>query len=293
MKVEALAKDRKGSARFTGTEGLNRNTIMKKIFNTPIFIFLFTGAILFIAYQIIIPSKTYTITVTQQTMDALIKADEELSQIPITEERKQSIIEEYIDEEVLIQEAFKRNLHKTDYRVRKQLLNLMRSSLTEIIPEPSMAQLRAYFDENKDKFTSEEALTYEFVFFEFNSNQLPVNEEVFLVTLNKSENPLIFSDFSPIGNRSGKANFRRVAQDHGKEAAELIFSTQSYKWTGPVNVTKGIIYFRLIERHEPEVAKFEAIERYLRDDYYLTKSRELQQKKIDELREKYEIVMEE
>ena len=265
---------------------------MKGVLNNALVHFALIGMLLYWTYSELLPPDRDTILIDQSVIEALVKADQEVTQIELTPERKQSLIENYIDEEVLLREAFSRELHKSDYRVRKRLLGLMRSSLTEIVPEPSIALLRAYYDENKSKFMVDEALTFETVRFPFNSNNIPEDAEQFIQTLQNSKNPLQLSESNLYGNKSIRMDYQQTAMQYGRDMAEAVFKADMNDWEGPLASRNEVIYFRVIERHDAFLPEFEKIESYLRDDYYFTKSRELQQSKIDALRAKYNVKIE-
>ena len=103
----------------------------------PPILFLVLGVAAYLCYKVLIPLDRETIVITPQTLEALVLQEQNITPGPVSEERKQELIENYIDEEVLIREAYKRELDKNDYRVRRRILYIMRSSLTEVIPEPS------------------------------------------------------------------------------------------------------------------------------------------------------------
>lgn len=262
---------------------------MKKVLTNPLLHFAIIGTTLFFVFQALLPYNQETIEVNQQIIDALINADQEITQTELTEERKTSLIENFIDEEVLLREAYNMELYKNDSRVRKRLLSLMRSSLTEIIPEPSLAQLRAYYDENNEKFKINESLTFETVRFAFTSENIPKDHEAFLAKLQRSSNPLQYSETTLYGNRSTRAGYQQIAMEYGREMADATFATQIDQWAGPISTRNEVVYFRVLEEHEGYLPEFETIQSYLQDDYYLTKSRELQQAKIEELKKKYKI----
>lgn len=265
---------------------------MKALLNNSLVHFAFIGVLLYLIYSELIPADQETILIDQSTIDALIKADQEVTQMELTSERKRNLIENYIDEEVLLREAYSRELHKSDYRVRKRLLGLMRSSLAETIPEPSIAQLRAYYDENKNKFMVDESMTFETVRFPFNSNKIPDDSKRFIETLQKSKNPFEYSESALYGNKSNRMGYEQTAMQYGKDMAEAVLKADLYDWHGPVSSRSEVIYFRVIEKHDAYVPEYEKIESYLRDDYYLSKSKELQQSKIDALRENYKVKLE-
>ena len=111
---------------------------------SPILHFIVLGTIAFLLYTHLKPADRETIRITTQTIDALIQQQESITQLAVTPERRQSIIEGHIEDEILLRKAYKRGFDKSDFRVRKRILNIMRTSLTEVTPEPSVAQLRAF-----------------------------------------------------------------------------------------------------------------------------------------------------
>ena len=64
------------------------------------------------------------------------------------------------------------------------------------------------------------------------------------------------------------------------------------RWRGPLESFRGIHYVRVNTEHRPELPPFEQMESYLRTDYFMQKARQSQADKIDELRKKYDIVVE-
>ena len=119
------------------------------VLKSPIVHFILLGSAAFLAYDHLKPPDRETITVTTQTIDALVQQRESITRNPVTEKIRLEIIEGHIEDEILLREAYKRDFDKNDYRVRKRILNIMRSSLGEVIPEPSVAQLKTYYEQNK------------------------------------------------------------------------------------------------------------------------------------------------
>lgn len=266
---------------------------MKQILKSPLVYFLVIGSVLFFIYEALEPNNQEAIVVSKQTVEALIKADQELTQTELTEEYKQDLIEKYIDEEVLLREAFKRGLHQSDYRVRKRLLGIMYTSITEIVPEPTLAQLRAYYDENKEKYLVNEALSYETIKFSYNSKNIPKDSKAFLEILENSDDPLQYSEATILGNRTSRKTYQEIAMEYGKIMADSTFAAKMNTWYGPFSSRNDIVYFRVIERHDAYTSEFEDIEAFLKEDYYITKAKANQQLKIEDLRKNYSITLEE
>ena len=262
------------------------------ILNSPILHFVILGLAAFFLYEKFKPEEREVITITTQTIDALVLQRESIAAGPVTPEERQLLIEGHIEDEVLLREARKRGFDNNDYRVRKRLLSVMRSSLTEVIPEPSQAQLRAFFEEKKEQYTTSPSVSYEHVFFDFSSKDLPPDPQEFIRQLTESKNPLKMGEFFLMGNKYGNYSFQMTAGSFGKPFAEFVFNLDPGTWAGPVESFRGIHYVRVTGHHDPEMPDFENMEDYLRQDYLMQKMRDSQQDKIDELRKGYVLVVE-
>ena len=126
--------------------------LVTKVCKSPILNFIFLGIFAFILYTNLKPTDRETIYITTQTIDALIQQQQSITQNPMNAKERQNLIQGHIEDEVLLREAYKRGFDKNDYRVRKRILNIMRTSLGEVIPEPSVAQLRTFYGENKARY---------------------------------------------------------------------------------------------------------------------------------------------
>jgi len=267
-------------------------TRLISVLKSPILHFILIGIITFVAYTHLKPHDRETIQVTTQTIDALIQQRENIAQMNTTPAERQNLIEGYIEEEVLLREAYKRGFNKNDYRVRKRILNIMRSSLSEVLPEPSQAQLRAYYEENKERYLTEPSRSFEQVYFSFTNNATPTDPKAYIKKLEQTADISKLGEFSLLGNRFSKISFERTAMTFGKPFAEHISRMPLNQWKGPVESFRGIHYLRVTATHEPELPPFENMESYLRTDYQMVKSRESQLRKIEELMKNYEVVVE-
>jgi hypothetical protein len=267
--------------------------ICTSLINSPILQFILLGTVAFIAYTQLKPPDRETITVTTQTIDALVQRRESIIPNPTTPEERQNLIAGYIEDEILLREAYKRGFDRNDYRVRKRILNIMRSSLSEIVPEPSGGQLRAFYEENKARYLISPSRSFEQVYFSFASIKHPKNPEQFLEKLKGMSDLSRVGEFSAaLGNKFTKASFQTIAITFGKPFAQIVFEMPLNKWRGPIESFRGIHYVRVTAIHEPELPPFEQMESYLRTDYLMQKSRDSQQAKIDALRKNYDVVVE-
>jgi len=263
------------------------------LLRSPLLQFVVLGAMAFALYVRFKPADIETIHVTSQTIDALVQQRESITQQPVSPEGRKELIEGHIEEEVLLREAYKSGFDKTDYRVRRRILTLMRSALTETVPEPSLAQLRAFYEEHRDRYEKPASITFEQVYFAFASSKLPADPNRFLAELGSSRDLASFGDSSQIGSRFSRASFERIAMTFGKPFTESVFDLPRNVWKGPIESFVGIHYVFVSEDHESEMPPFENIEPFLRTDYLMSKSRESQASKIENMRKNYQIVTDE
>lgn len=268
------------------------NPAQMSVIKSPILHFILVGALIFGAYTQLRPPDRETINVTTQTIDALVQRRESITQNPTTAAQRQELIEGYIEEEVLLREAYKRGFDKNDYRVRKRILNIMRSSLGEVIPEPSEAQLRAFYEAKKERYLTSPSRSFQQAYFSFASSEIPADSAAYIRQLENSADTSKMGEFSMLGNRYTKSSFQNIAGIFGKPFAQVIFDMPLNQWQGPVESFRGVHYVRVTGIHEPELPPFEKMESFLRTDYRMTKSRESQTRKIEELMKNYEIVVE-
>jgi hypothetical protein len=267
-------------------------TIVTSTLTSPILHFVLLGIVAFFAYTHLKPQNRETIRITSQTIDALLQQRESITQDTTTPEERQILIEGHIEDEILLREAYKRGFDKNDYRVRKRILNIMRTSLAEVIPEPSVAQLRAFYEENKARYLTSPSRSFEHVYFSFASAKLPEKPQQFIRQLQETTNVAGLGEFSPNGNKFSKASFQTSAITFGKPFAQTVFELPLNQWRGPIESFRGIHYLRVTATHDPELPPFDQMESYLRTEYFMLKSRQSQHRKIDELRKNYEIEVE-
>ncbi len=266
-------------------------TIRSSVLKSPILHFIVLGTAVFAAYCFLKPPDRETITVTTQTIDALVQQRESITQSPTTPEERQNLIEGHIEDEILLREAYKRGFDKNDFRVRKRILNLMRSSLSEVIPEPSVAQLRSYYAENKQRFLTSPSRSFEQIYFSFAGANQPENPQQFLEQLKALSDTSGLGEFSvSMGNRFTKASFQTIAANFGKPFAQAVFELPVNQWRGPIESFRGNHYVRVTAVHPPELPPFEQMESFLRTDYFMQKARQSQIDKIAELRKNYDVV---
>ena len=115
----------------------------------------------------------------------------------------------------------------------------------------------------------------------------------FLAALKESDDPVSLGESFFPSNVMKRASRVDLLGRFGPDFADGVRDLKPGSgWHGPIESTRGTHYVRILEAHEPELAPFEALESYLRQDWFMTRHRETQQKKIDAMRKQYRIEIE-
>ena len=266
---------------------------MMKWSKEPLWYFLSLGLLVFGLYLVFKPDDKIEIRVTPRIVSDLVAQEEELSLKKPDSARTAELIENYIQEEIMLREAFALGYHQSDGRVRKRLLNLMRTALQDDIPEPTYNQLQAYFEKNRSDYDIGESRTLLQVYFDPNREDGVPDLNAFLEEYGNYDGLQMAGDFIPVGNRLRNYTYEQLGRGFGKEFADIVFSMNPDQWTGPVPSSAGAHFVKVLEKHPPVAARFEDVEDYLAMDYILKKTRESQDEKVEELRKKYNVVVDE
>jgi peptidyl-prolyl cis-trans isomerase C len=265
------------------------NRIIQIVSREPLIPLIVCGCILYWLYSTLSPEKKEIIEIKPEVIQALVTQQEELTGKKQTEEDRKRILQSHIDDEVLLREAYKRGFDRSDFRVRNRLLSVMRYTLTENVPSPSVAQLQQFFEENKEKYMNPESITFDHVFFSHTSDKMPENLNEYLQTVKEADDPSVLGDLFYSGNRENKITREYLVGRFGLGFAKAVFDHELNQWIGPVESKYGIHYVQVVERHPPSLPEFEAVESYLRQEYEFAKIREIQNVKIDEMKQNYSI----
>jgi len=124
---------------------------VRKIVKEPLTWFLLFGAVLFAAGQIVTTVRKPEIVVDQATVDALIAQRQALEMRVLDPAEREAAIDEWVADEILFREAYRRGLDR-DERIRRALILKMRSQLTGDLAPPSEETLRTWFASHRDRY---------------------------------------------------------------------------------------------------------------------------------------------
>jgi len=155
IKVKLDAKTPKGKDNIF----MHKHSIFSKLLKEPLLHFLLIGVGLFFLFSQLNSdeetSNTQQIIINKSTLEVLSSAFMEENGIPPTDKEIQKLLKNDIREEILYQEAISQGLDKNDRVIRHRLAQKMTYLFEDItmLDEPSDEVLKAYLQENSEKFT--------------------------------------------------------------------------------------------------------------------------------------------
>src|SRR3990170_875643 len=131
----------------------------------PLLQFAAAGGLLFLAHALWAPSDSNRIVVTKELAEALATEREELLLRPLTNEERERVVTELIDEEVLLREAYRQGLDRGDPRIRRWLIDKVEFLVDEEPPDPTPADLDRLFREKPEHYMTPRAVSFDHVFY--------------------------------------------------------------------------------------------------------------------------------
>lgn len=248
---------------------------------------LFGGVfVAFVFWRLQRSHQADTIVATPEIRAALEEERADLLGRTLTESERQRLAEDWVDQEVLVREAYRRGLDRDDPVIRHRLVEKMRVLLREKPREPSPAELLAYYKEHPERYRSPARVSLEHVFF-FKGGAAAGGLPVRLQELRRG------ADFRKMGDRFWlgpvlqgvtEVELERVL---GAALAKAVFALEPGTFSGPYESIRGLHLVRVTAFQPSAQAPFEAVESAVREDWHEANERDALAGQITELKKRY------
>lgn len=249
----------------------------------PLLGFALAGGLIFLLYALSGPApEVGHVVVTPQAIDGITAERELVLDRPLSPDEREALIQRFIDEEILVREAYALGLDRVDGRVRSQLIKKMTFLIEEEPPQPTEADLAALYEASPEHY------------------RLPARIGIRQVVLDEAVEDAA-SLLSAL--RAGKVqatdvgavqqfehlSAQEVAVVLGKEQANVLMEKPVGEWSGPYSLPQGDVLVQLTSSQPSREFSAGQLERYLREDWETEKRREIFRDKMAELRNGYRI----
>ena len=254
----------------------------------PLVHFVVLGGLLFAANALRQSAEHETIVIDRPTIDALIQQQTEIQGHPPSDQERALLVQGVIDDAVLLREAYKRGLEQ-DAVIESHLVQKMRFLLSADVPEPSEAELRAYFAAEAERYRNPPTVTLDQVFY---ADPASVPDGL----LSELQSGV---DFRGLGDRLfmlgptlARYSVADLADLLGADLARRVFELPPGSWQGPFRSAEGVHFVRVRAREPARLPAFEEIVDWLRQDWQHARQQEVIRGELEALRARYRIVVE-
>lgn len=277
---------------------------MASFWREPLVHFVILGAALFAGHalwQTANSAADYTVNISTEELErqAVIFAGENRRQP--TDEDLKALLFAYVEEQVLMREAERLGLGEDDTIIRRRLAQKMRFMIEDVDgPEtPDDATLKAWFDENTDKFINPERRSFTHIYLSPQSRGEAIDTDAadLLAKITASADDdmwkklgdpfMMKRDYEPISKIDATRLF-------GKEFAADLFGleTSATNWQGPIASAFGLHIVR-VNDIQPEVTPtFEEVRSSVLAAWLSETQRGNNQERLKELIAKYTVNVE-
>jgi len=252
----------------------------------PLIHFLAIAAIFFVVESRFAIDDRELIQVEASTQEYLLQQRSDLLLRPLSDAEKDEVLASFIEEEILVREANKRGFNSSS-RIRTLLIQNMRLFLINSLPQASEEQLHTFYNENPDRFTTSEAISYEYLFFN-TPEGIPANYPEHLNTQGsppKADHALANNGTRRLHRLSQKS----VAKMFGPKIAPDILSIDDDLWHGPFTSPQGQHFLR-IEQHFPAYrTPYAEARQWVEAEWFEQQRRQLLDKELNSMKANYRI----
>ncbi len=197
----------------------------------------------------------------------------------------------WVDEEILFREALSRKLDRGDDRVRQLLAGKMRFVLESesVVPEPSEADVRGYYQAHADRWSKDEAFDFVHVFVRGDDAAAEARAKALLEQLEQGEEPGRLGDVFSGGRRYRRRSLSDLAESFGESFSNGLEAQAPGKWH--LRRSRfGLHLVRVEGRSPAEAPPFEAVREDAKRQLVEEKKASAVAQRVAELRARWDVV---
>ncbi len=210
---------------------------------------------------------------------------------------KQTLIDDYVREEVMYREALNMKLHSDDQIIRRRLIQkieFINAGFNSQLPTIDERALQNYFRENSEQYIIDGSMTFSHVFFDKKSGQAQGLAQQALLQLNKQKIP--FEQAAQFGQRfffhrnyvDRTENF--VASHFGADFSRQVFAfTKSDLWHGPIESKYGSHLVKVKNNHPQRMPALKEVAPQVLQDLQRVKQDEQKNTSLKRMISKYQV----
>lgn len=275
-----------------------------KILKEPLFQFFVIGALIYAAYAYVggqaVEEDGKQITVTAGEIAALEDAWKKRWNRAPTQQELQGIVRQFLRERVLAREASAMGLDKDDIVIRRRLAQKLEYLSQDLsgVGKPSDQELAAFLKENAKTYETPALVTLTHIFFDPDKRGEQALEEaktkkVVLANLKvPPRDARSYGDHFMLQSYYPERTYAELSKLFGSGFVETLAKLSPKDWHGPVLSGYGVHLVYIHHREDAQPAKLEDVKERVLTDWQDMKRKELSEKYLAGLLERYEVSVE-
>lgn len=261
--------------------------VARAILREPLTQFLLIGLALFAVVSVARDLRRPVVRIDEAELHQIVAYWEAQAQRPPTPDELRAMLRERIDEELLAREAVRLGLDREDLIIRRRLAQKMAFASEDLqpVPEPSEAELRAWYAAHPADFVAPATATFRHVFFGGDAADAEARARAALALPNPAGAGQAF--VLPLAYAG--AAVRDIERDYGPAFSRQVESAPEGQWIGPVKSAYGWHILR-VERRAPAAASpLESVRSDVADAWKADRRAQANQAFIRKLRSRYRV----
>ena len=248
----------------------------------PIIWFVIIGLLLFAAERLNGPQP---IIIDETVENQIVSLWETQMGLPPTAQELESLLHNWIREEVFYREALRLGLDNEDTIIKRRLVQKL-TFLAQEVDESDItrADLEAYYNNNIQDYTLPDRYSLSQVYYSD-----PILTESIRESLKANENWRKLGQSSLLPRTLVRKNLKEITSNFGTTFAQQIDQFQEGQWVGPVGSTFGLHFVRLDALIVSEITPLPFIEKQVLTDLMYERREIYLDNYYDELATQYEV----
>jgi peptidyl-prolyl cis-trans isomerase C len=274
----------------------------KQWLREPLVHFLLIGAALFVGYRLLNPSQeapaqSNRIELTQDDLLQMSVAWLAQGRPAPTPEQMRNLVESKVREEILAREAVALGLDKDDTIVKRRLAQKMEFLAEDLsaLPEPTSAELAAWFESNAERFALPPRVSFRHLYFSPDRRGARASEDAagMLAKLahEGADAPAELADPFMFQDSYGDRSPEQLAALFGLGFAQALPKLAPGSWQGPIESGYGW-HLVFIDSITPRrVPAFEEVESDAKSEWIAERRAASKRKMYESMRARYQVVL--
>jgi len=269
--------------------------VLRRIGRDPLTYFVLVGGLLFVVHTLMFRNApaNATIVITPQIIKLLETQRAAGIESTSDDTSLDEALDQFIEEEVLVRYARSLGLERNDPVVRRRLMQKARIAIedAEPVPDPTLEQLREFFDERQEAYRRPARVSFQHVFSPGDGQDSDRGDcGRFLGQIRQGADPLDLGKPFALGRQKSLQTRADVERVFGEAIAEQLFRIPIGQWSGPYQSRYGCHVVNVSGRHDEYIPAFEELPGQLAGDWSRAERRRRDRAAYARILERFQIV---